>query len=65
MIEWLKTHDSMLLWRYIKTKSTTDDFFINSNIEWYKENENKTLNGYLDFEKTLTDSFIKIYIIML
>lgn len=59
MIEWLKTHDSMLLWRYIKTKSTTDDFFINSNIEWYKENENKTLNGYLDFEKTLTDSFIK------
>lgn len=54
-IEWLKTHDSMIVWEYILSKY----FYINEDILWYKDNDEKYLNGYLDFEKTLTDSFLK------
>lgn len=60
-IEWLKTHDSMLVWQYIVNKNDSDGFFVDKDVTWYKENDNneKTLNGYLDFEKTLTDTFLK------
>lgn len=60
-IEWLKTHDSMLVWQYIRKKNESESFFVNKDVTWYKENDNneKTLNGYLDFEKTLTDTFLK------
>lgn len=60
-LEWMKTHDSMLVWQYIRKKNESESFFVNKDVTWYKENDNneKTLNGYLDFEKTLTDSFLK------
>jgi len=58
-IEWLKTHDSMIVWQYIKKYNDTELFFVNKKVEWYKRNEEEELNGYLDFEKTLTDSFLK------
>lgn len=58
-IEWLKTHDSIIIWQYIKKYNDTELFFVNKKVEWYKRNEEEELNGYLDFEKTLTDSFIK------
>lgn len=58
-IEWLKTHDSMIVWRYIKTHNDAELFYINKKVEWYKRDEEEELSGYLDFEKTLTDSFLK------
>lgn len=58
-IEWLKTHDSMIFWQYIKKYNDVELFYINKKVEWYKGDEEKELNGYLDFEKTLTDSFLK------
>ena len=60
-IEWLKTHDSMLVWQYIVKKNETESFFVNKDVTWYKgdDNKEKTLKGYLDFEKTLTDTFLK------
>ena len=58
-IEWLKTHDSMIVWKYIKKYNNTKLFFVDKTIEWFKGLEEEELNGYLDFEKTLTDSFLK------
>ena len=58
-IEWLKTHDSMLVWQYIISKNNTEKFFVNQEVTWYKEKDEKKLLGYLDFEKTLTDPFLK------
>lgn len=58
-LEWLKTHDSMIIWQYIISRNHTNGFFINQKVNWYKDNSDKLLNGYLDFEKTLTDSFLK------
>ena len=58
-IEWLKTHDSMLLWHYIFINNERTNFFVNQKIKWYGENYEYEINGYLDFEKTLTDSFLK------
>ena len=58
-IEWLKTHDSMIVWQYIRKYNNDKLFYVNKKVEWYKRNEEKELNGYLDFEKTLTDSFLK------
>ena len=59
VIEWLKTHDSMLLWHYIFTNNERMNFFVNQKIKWYGEDFEYDINGYLDFEKTLTDSFLK------
>lgn len=59
MVEWLKTHDSMLLWHYIKKNNKIAKFFVNKEVEWYRENDKQNLRGYLDFEKTLTDNFLK------
>ena len=58
-IEWLRTHDSMLVWQYIFTNNEREKFFVNHNIKWYGESSDYDLNGYLDFEKTLTDAFLK------
>ena len=58
-LEWLKTHDSMIVWQYIVYKNETNNFFVNQKVKWYKDDDDKVLNGYLDFEKTLTDSFLK------
>lgn len=58
-IEWLKTHDSMIVWKYIKKYNGTKLFFVEKKVEWFKGLVEEELNGYLDFEKTLTDSFLK------
>lgn len=58
-IEWLKTHDSMIVWQYIKRNNEIGCFFVPEKVSWYKENDDKILDGYLDFEKTLTDVFLK------
>ena len=59
MIEWLKTHDSMIFWQYVKINNEITKFYVNQEIEWYRDKDKKVLMGYLDFEKTLTDSFLK------
>lgn len=57
-VEWLKTHDSMIVWQYI-ANNRKEEFFVNNEVKWYRDDDEKTLNGYLDFEKTLTDSLLK------
>lgn len=59
MIEWLKTHDSMLFWQYVRDNNERLKFFVNSEVTWYRGQESNVLKGYLDFEKTLTDGFLK------
>ncbi len=58
-LEWLKTHDSMIVWQYIVKNNETGCFFVPQKVSWYKDNDDKILDGYLDFEKTLTDVFLK------
>lgn len=59
MIEWLKTHDSMLFWQYIRDNNEKSKFFVEQKVKWYRGQSSNELRGYLDFEKTLTDSFLK------
>jgi hypothetical protein len=59
-IEWLKSHDSMIVWRYIVRNNETGCFFVPQEVKWYKDElKDNTLDGYLDFEQTLTDAFLK------
>lgn len=59
LIEWLRTHDSMLLWQYIKDKNIQEEYYINRPIVWFQGNQDIGLYGYLNFEKTLADSYIR------
>ncbi len=58
-IEWLRTHDSMIFWQYIKQSNEHNEYFLNEKIAWYQEEKDVGLYGYLNFAKTLTDSFCK------
>ena len=58
-VEWLKTHDSMIVWHYIFSNNRKEGFFVNHEVKWYRDDDEKSLKGYLDFEKTLTDSLLK------
>ena len=56
-LEWIKTHDSMLFWQYVKKENVNNEYFLYENIDWYQGNKDIGLVGYLNFAKTLTDSF--------
>jgi len=55
LLEWLKTHDSMLFWRNIFFKLNRDDFFISGEIKWFRNQEEQILENYFNFSQTLSD----------
>ena len=59
LVEFLRTHDSMLYWQHIKNVNTYGEYFLNKDIVWYQEGADIGLNGYLNFSQTLTDNFCK------
>lgn len=66
LVEWLKTHDSMIYWLNIYNKPNRGDFFVNGNIVWYKNDQEFILKNYFGFSHTLSDEIsIELYGIML
>ena len=57
IIEWLRFHDSYVLWDYLEKTHLNDNTYLNASIKW--NGENKYIEGYLDFAQTLTDTFCK------
>lgn len=61
-VEWLRTHDSLLFWRYLELNNPLNEFFLRSEIDWYQGETTLELQGYLNFSKTLTDTYcVRIY----
>lgn len=61
-IEWLRTHDSMIFWRYLEQNNLLNEYYLRSDVEWYQGDQTINLKGYLNFSKTLTDSFcVRMY----
>ncbi|MCL2041033.1 MAG: hypothetical protein FWG84_03205 [Bacteroidales bacterium] len=58
-VELIRTHDSLLYWRYIDNKNRSYEFFLSKDIVWYQDGRDIGLKGYLNFAKTLTDEFCK------
>lgn len=66
LLEWIKTHDTLIYWSYIFKGNRHNKYFYKGEIEWTQQGKTVILGTYFDFASTLSiDNILKLYDLVL